>query len=601
MRVQWSSEIVIPKFSSQDFLRVSDPTKNLALYGKATQLVLVVNPNASFGHAYNAIDGNTDSHYDHGSCTATELQKNPWWRVDLLDEYTVTSININNRADCCSERTNGTEIHIGNSLLDSRNSNPWAGVISSIPAGKSITLNFEKGISGRYVNVIIPGDNKALTLCEVEVYSYPTPDGENVPLKGQVTQPSLHSFNFASSAVDGNRDANAIPERLSRAEIRIGDSSDNNGNNNPRCAVISSIDKSNLKMSFECNGMEGCTAQLYSAAASLQEFTHSTFCYRKMELHIFYLLGVITVAGFTDASSMKAKNLALYGKATQSTLVNNPWAPYGQAYNAIDGNTNSNYDHGSCTATEWQKNPWWRLDLLDEYTVTSITITNRADCCPERINGAEVHIGNSLLDNGNSNPWAGVISSIPTGNSITFKFQKGISGRYVNVVIPAANRLLTLCEVEVYGYPTPSGENVALNGKATQSSLYNTGFPSSAIDGNRDGVYTHGSCTHTNDDLSPWWRLDLLKKHKVFSITVVNTVDNVPDRLNGTEIRIGDSLDNNGNDNPRCAVISTIDKETPTMSFECNGMEGRYINIVIPQRKEFLTLCEVEVYGAPLI
>ncbi|KAL6462443.1 hypothetical protein MHYP_G00288650 [Metynnis hypsauchen] len=174
----------------------------------------------------------------------------------------------------------------------------WAGVISSITAGKSITLNFEKGISGRYVNVVIPGDNNDLTLCEVEVYGYPTPDGksitlnfekgisgfhvnvvipgdnkiltlcevevygyptqdgENVDLKGRATQSSLHSFNFASNAFDGNRDSNAIHERLSGAEIRIGDSLDNNGNNNnTRCAVISSIDKSNPTMSFEYNGM----------------------------------------------------------------------------------------------------------------------------------------------------------------------------------------------------------------------------------------------------------------------------------------------------------------------------------------------------------
>ncbi|KAI4903208.1 hypothetical protein NFI96_008973 [Prochilodus magdalenae] len=88
-----------------------------------------------------------------------------------------------------------------------------------------------------------------------------------------------------------------------------------------------------------------------------------------------------------------------YGKATQSILVVNPWVPFGNAYNAIDGNTDPNYNHGSCTATELQQNPWWRVDLLDEYTVTSITITNRGDCCPERINGAEIHIGNSLLDN----------------------------------------------------------------------------------------------------------------------------------------------------------------------------------------------------------
>ncbi|KAI4903209.1 hypothetical protein NFI96_030956 [Prochilodus magdalenae] len=325
------------------------------------------------------------------------------------------------------------------------------------------------------------------------------------------------------------------------------------------------------------------------------------FSCRNMEYHVLFLLGVITVAGFTDASSMKAKNLALYGKATQSTLVNNPWAPYGPAHNAIDGNTDSNYNHGSCTATESQENPWWRLDLLDEYTVTSITITNREDCCPERINGAEIHIGNSLLDNGNSNPWVGTITSIPAGSSTTLNLEKGASGRYVNVVIPGDKRLLTLCEVEVYGYPTPHGENVALGGRATQSSLYDRGFPSNAIDGNQDGSYAHGSCTHTNNDLSPWWRLDLVKRHKVFSITVVNTLDNIPTRLQGAEIRIGDSLDNYGNSNPRCAVISSIDPETPTMSFECNGMEGRYINIVIPEKKEYLTLCEVEVYGAPLV
>lgn len=29
--------------------------------------------------------------------------------------------------------------------------------------------------------------------------------------------------------------------------------------------------------------------------------------------------------------------------------------------------------------------------------------------------------------------------------------------------------------------------------------------------------------------------------------------------------------------------------------FDCNGMEGQYVIIVIPGRKEQLTLCEVEV------
>uniref|UniRef100_A0A673MIZ7 Uncharacterized LOC107719123 n=1 Tax=Sinocyclocheilus rhinocerous TaxID=307959 RepID=A0A673MIZ7_9TELE len=294
-----------------------------------------------------------------------------------------------------------------------------------------------------------------------------------------------------------------------------------------------------------------------------------------------------------------ALNLALYGKATQSDLVENPWSADGHAINAADGNRDSNFEHGSCTATTMQNDPWWRLDLLDKYVVTSITITNRKDCCPERLDGAEIHIGNSLLNNGNSNPLAGKISSIPGGRSLTFKWKKGIPGRYINVVIPGSNRLLTLCEVEVYGYPAPDGKNVALQGRATQISLHGNGFASNAIDGNKDGVYGHGSCTHTVNDLNPWWRLDLLKRHKVFSVVITNTVDSVPERLNGAEIRIGNSLDNNGNNNPRCAVISSIHPGFST-TFECDGMEGHYINVVIPGRQEYLTLCEVEVYGSPL-
>ncbi|XP_076846232.1 uncharacterized protein LOC143491266 isoform X1 [Brachyhypopomus gauderio] len=330
----------------------------------------------------------------------------------------------------------------------------------------------------------------------------------------------------------------------------------------------------------------------------IEHIWYSTSSRSVMGSYIFYLFCTLAITGVANGASMKARNLALYGKATQSDLVDNPRAPQGHAYNAIDGNRDANYNHGSCTATKTQTDPWWRVDLLDEYTVTSVTVTNRKDCCSDKINGAEIHIGNSLLNNGNNNALAGVISSITAGHSVTYNFEKGVSGRYVSVVIPGKNQL-TLCEFEVYGYPTPHGENVALKARATQSSLYVTGFPSNAIDGNPDGVYGHGSCTHTEQDFGPWWRLDLLEQHKVFSIHVTNRQE-LPERLKGAEIRIGDSLNNNGNNNPRCAEILSTDTNTK-LSYECKGMEGRYINIVIPGRKEYLTLCEVEVFGSPLL
>ena len=96
-----------------------------------------------------------------------------------------------------------------------------------------------------------------------------------------------------------------------------------------------------------------------------------------------------------------------------------------------------------------------------------------------------------------------------------------------------------------------AGENVALRGKATQSDLYGNGFAYNAIDGNRDGSWGHGSCTHTEAHLNPWWRVDLLQKYKVFSVIITNRKDALPSRLNGAEIRIGNSLNNNGINNPR--------------------------------------------------
>ena len=49
----------------------------------------------------------------------------------------------------------------------------------------------------------------------------------------------------------------------------------------------------------------------------------------------------------------------------------------------------------------------------------------------------------------------------------------------------------------------------------------------------------------------------------------------------------------------RCAVISSIPAGF-SETFECYGMEGRYVTVVIPGRADYLILCEVEVYGSPL-
>ncbi|KAJ8345809.1 hypothetical protein SKAU_G00300020 [Synaphobranchus kaupii] len=103
----------------------------------------------------------------------------------------------------------------------------------------------------------------------------------------------------------------------------------------------------------------------------------------------------------------------------------------------------------SCTITNSEVKPWWRVDLLNAYNISSVAVTNRRDCCSERINGAEIHIGNSLEDNGNSNPVCAVITSISAGRTETYECN-GMVGQYVTISIDKV-AILTLCEVEVYG------------------------------------------------------------------------------------------------------------------------------------------------------
>uniref|UniRef100_A0A4W5QPW4 Si:ch73-359m17.2 n=1 Tax=Hucho hucho TaxID=62062 RepID=A0A4W5QPW4_9TELE len=277
---------------------------NVALKGKASQ-------SSTFygGTAKRAIDGIWNQTYEDHSCSHTLGETNPWWRVDLLETYQVTSVTITNR-DTLAERINGAEIRIGNSLENDGNSNHrYGALISSIPAGGSTTFQCH-GMQGQYINVFLRGYMQYLTLCEVEVNAHP--------------------------------------------------------------------------------------------------------------------------------------NAATGGIASQSSQ----WDKFGDANNAIDLNWTNRCLEGSCSRTKAEVDPWWRVDLSKNNNVTYVTITNRGDCCSDRISGAEIHVGDSLFNNGNSNPLCAGIPYIPAGQTRTFPCG-GILGRYVTILLPGKEKYLTLCEVEV--------------------------------------------------------------------------------------------------------------------------------------------------------
>uniref|UniRef100_H3AEU5 Fucolectin tachylectin-4 pentraxin-1 domain-containing protein n=1 Tax=Latimeria chalumnae TaxID=7897 RepID=H3AEU5_LATCH len=673
--------------------------ENVALKGTAMQS----SKRDQLGVPEHAINGNKNSDFGYLSCTHTEHEMGPWWRVDLQQPYRISAVVITNRGDCCWERLRGAEIYIGNSLEKNGTLNPRCASISKIERGSTETICC-KGMTGRYVTIAIPNRKEYLTLCEVEVYGVPVTNDDglgttlpplcscsmqaNVALKGLATQSSLGDWRgVPEHAIDGNKNSvygslscthtrfemgpwwrvdlqqpyrisavvitnrgDCCWERLRGAELYIGNSLEKNGTLNPRCASISIVERGSTD-SFCCNGMVGryvtiaiptrveyltlCEVEVYGIP---DFFTIKTIQQNpKYALSDFLLtkfgLGGLLARTYLHSrlrafvASVSQNNVALKGTATQSSKRDQLGVPE----HAIDGNKNSDFGYLSCTHTEHEMGPWWRVDLQQPYRISAVVITNRGDCCWERLRGAEIYIGNSLEKNGTLNPRCASISSVAKGSTDSYCCNQ-LVGRYVTVAIPTREEYLTLCEVEVYGglvgsaclrkplsKPPPSKKipfqiklgknvvvvwhsdawtNVALKGTAVQSSLCDQGVPEHAIDGNRNSVYGSLSCTHTQYEMNPWWRVDLQQSHRISVVLITNRGDCCWERLKGAEIHIGNSLEKNGTLNHRCASVSEVERGS-TEAFCCGELEGRYVTITIPGREEYMTLCEVEVYGVP--
>uniref|UniRef100_A0A3B3ZRW1 Fucolectin tachylectin-4 pentraxin-1 domain-containing protein n=1 Tax=Periophthalmus magnuspinnatus TaxID=409849 RepID=A0A3B3ZRW1_9GOBI len=291
--------------------------------------------------------------------------------------------------------------------------------------------------------------------------------------------------------------------------------------------------------------------------------------------------------------SIRMLNVAGNGIADQSSTIWNS-----SAQNAIDGKRMTEFNLGSCSLTDMESDPWWKVDLGNTFKIHSVIITS-SNMIEYSLDGIEVWINKP--DPNENSIRCGRIHQFPVSRSWYVSCDNK-RGRFVTLRL-YGNRNLSLCEVKVYtteyDYPQP---NVAVKGQAVQSSTLYPAAANRAIDGRRDTYYTESSCSHTQEETAPWWRVDLGQIFVVSTIKVTNRGDCCPERLDGAQIHIGNSLQNNGNNNPRCATITHIPLGD-TFSFTCESgkMTGRYVNLVLPGDKKILTLCEVEVDGYAVV
>ena len=67
----------------------------------------------------------------------------------------------------------------------------------------------------------------------------------------------------------------------------------------------------------------------------------------------------------------------------------------GDSKRAVDGNKNNRYGGRSCTHTNRQTRAWWRVDLGSIQKVGNVKITNRGDCCDDRLKNFDIRVGNT--------------------------------------------------------------------------------------------------------------------------------------------------------------------------------------------------------------
>ena len=81
--------------------------------------------------------------------------------------------------------------------------------------------------------------------------------------------------------------------------------------------------------------------------------------------------------------------------------------------------------------------------------VHSVVITNRGDCCPERLRDFSIRVG--FEDKKNINPICRGNVGITTGITVDFKCDRALFGQFVYIESGLSWEYFTLCEVEVYG------------------------------------------------------------------------------------------------------------------------------------------------------
>ena len=132
-------------------------------------------------------------------------------------------------------------------------------------------------------------------------------------------------------------------------------------------------------------------------------------------------------------------NVALDKSTNQSSIG---WR--GSSSRAVDGNTNGAWKVSSTTHTNSDNEAWWKVDLGGAHQVNKVTLSNRTDCCGNRLSDFHVDLldidGNVIASEDHSGT-AGVTTDINLSADGVYSVRVQLYGK----------NYLSLSEVQVFG------------------------------------------------------------------------------------------------------------------------------------------------------
>ncbi len=138
--------------------------------------------------------------------------------------------------------------------------------------------------------------------------------------------------------------------------------------------------------------------------------------------------------------------------------------------------------------------------------------------------------------------------------------------------------------------PSSGGTNLALGKTAEQLSTSYGGSASRAVDGDTNGKWSNGSVTHTNNQLRPWWQVQLGANYKIGTIKIWNRTDCCSNRLSNFDVFVYNSA---GNQVYKTTISGT---PNPSVTINTGGVTGSRVRVKLKGTNP-LSLAEVQVFS----